>query len=211
MSATDTEKSILESVRSNLVAEGYDVIIHPSPLQLPLFLKHTRPDAIATRGANDNLLIEVVSRSPSSADKLAKLRDAIAGENGWSLRTVWTSSHTVPARLPPPSKRAVIERLATIHGLLANRQFDAALLISWATLEGCARALLEKRIDRPQTPGRLVEQLEAFGEIGRDDARFLRQLGRVRNRLVHGDLDLHVSELEAVRLFVIVEGLKEKM
>ena len=198
MSSIETETAVLDRVRSNMIADGYDVVIHPSKLQLPEFLQGLRPDAIATRGS-ENVLIEVVSRSKGTEDKVRRYREAISGHSDWTLRTVWTSGHTVPTKLAVPSRKDIERRLRDIKILIEQESFDAAMLLSWATLEGAARKLIGSPVERPQSPRRLIEQLEKHAFVSRDDAKYLRELSDLRNRLIHGDLAVSISHSQADR------------
>lgn len=203
MSSIETETAILDRVRANMTAEGYDVVVHPSTLQLPDFLQGLRPDALATRGT-ENVLIEVVSRSRGTENKIRRYREAISGQEGWTLQTVWTSGHSVPSKLATPTRKVIEDRLTDIRELIDRDSFDAAMLVSWATLEGATRNLIQSSVERPQSPRRLVEQVEKYGLVNRDDAKFLRELSDFRNRLIHGDLNVRITQAQAQRFLEIL-------
>jgi uncharacterized protein YutE (UPF0331/DUF86 family) len=105
----------------------------------------------------------------------------------------------VPSKLAVPSRKEIEKRLADIEILIERESLDAAMLLSWATLEGAARKLIGSSVERPQSPRRLVEQLEKYGFVSRDDAKYLRELSDLRNRLIHGDLSISVSHSQATR------------
>ena len=203
MSSIETETAILDRVRANMTAQGYDVVVHPSKLQLPDFLQGLRPDAIASRGS-ENVLIEVVSRSRGTENKIRRYREAISGQDSWTLQTVWTSGHSVPSKLAAPTRKVIEDRLKDIRELIDRESFDAAMLVSWATLEGAARNLIQSSVERPQSPRRLIEQLEKYGLVGREDAKFLRELSELRNRLTHGDLNVRLSQAQALRFLEVL-------
>lgn len=206
MSSMETESAILERVKSNLSAEGFDVVLYPSALQLPHFLQKLKPDAIASRGA-ENLVIEVLSRSSGTDHKVRRYREALAGQDGWTLRTVWTSGNSVPPKLDIPSKALLEERLTSIQQLIDGQNFDAAMLLGWATLEGAGRNLIPSAVQRPQTPRRLVEQLEKFGLVTSLEGKYLREISELRNRLIHGDLAVKVSNSQAIALVGVLRRL----
>lgn len=203
MTPYETELAVIERVRASLIAEGYDVVVQPSALQLPEFLVELRPDAIATRD-DGNLVIEVMSRSSASEQKLRKFMSAISDKEGWSLRTVWTSGHTVPSAIKAPSKSAIDETISRIDALIGATENGAALLLCWAALEGTARRILGASVGRPQTPRRLIEQLAQTGHLKTSESRFLRQMAELRNRLIHGDLHVSTStsQLEEFRSII---------
>lgn len=88
------------------------------------------------------------------------------------------------------------------EGLLAP-----ALLMSWATLEALGRTLLPERLVRPQTPGRLVEVLATDGYVTPSEADRLRELARVRNRLIHGGLQVKIASKDIKAFRGILKGL----
>lgn len=209
MTALDTESAVLERLKASLVAEGYEVIIQPSALQLPSSLADLRPDAIALR-KDENLVIEVMSRSSSSQQKLRKFTAVISEVEGWTLRTVWTSGHSVPARMKPPSKSSVEEIISSIDNLIQFTEYGAAMLLCWAALEGIARRILKDSVGRPQTPRRLIEQLAQIGLLKTNDARFLREMSEFRNRLIHGDFTVSISKTEIEQFRSIVNQLSKQ-
>lgn len=208
MTAYETEIAVLERVRASLTAEGYNVLVHPSALQLPEFLAELRPDAIATRD-DGNLVIEVMSRSSASEQKLRRFTSAIANKEGWSLRTIWTSGHSVPSALKPPSKSAVAETLSRIDALIGASEYGAALLLSWAVLEGVSRRILGNTVGRPQTPRRLIEQLAQAGHLKTSEAKRLRESADLRNRLIHGELSVSLSPSVIIEFRTILGRLSK--
>lgn len=197
MTPVEREAAILENVRSALIAEGYDVVVQPDRLMLPSFIQHLRPDAIAQRPGN-NLVVEVVSRSPASAERLKRYRAALEGHPDWQLRTIWTSGNSVPRSLEKPSLVFVKDSLAEIDHLLDAGFHRPALLVAWACLEGVGRILLPRALEKPQTPSRLVEQLAHNGFLSREEAAQLRRLVSLRNEFVHGVLHTAITEHELV-------------
>lgn len=197
MTPQEREAAILESVRAGLTAEGYDVILQPDRLSLPPFLQHLRPDAIASR-RDENLVVEVVSRTPAANRKIERVREALRSRPKWKLRTIWTSGHDLPASLEKPSLEFVRDALTELDQLLEADFLRPGLLVAWACLEGVGRVLLPEALEKPQTPRRLVEQLAENGFIDRFEATQLRRLVDYRNRLIHGVIQTTVSEAELI-------------
>lgn len=197
------EAAILERVQANLNAEGYRVVLQPDRYTLPDFLQELRPDAIAF-GEQGNLVVEVVSRSDKTDQKLQRFRNALSGQPDWKLRTVWTSGHTVPPSPKQVSRKSVQSSLQQIRNLVESGFVQPAFLLCWATLEAVGRRLLPSELEKPQTPARLVEHLAAQGHLSRAEVSTLKSWAQIRNKLVHGDLDLDVSELETRKFFEII-------
>lgn len=181
------ESEALDEVERRLVAQGYTVIRDPDQAVLPDFLEHFQADAIAT-GKSPNLLIEVIARRGSGGAAVAKidqLNSLLKGHADWRLEVVYlTPSSPDPSVVPA----AVIRlRLAEIRQL-ADVDERAALIVAWSLLEAVARALRPDRAGRALTPASTIELLTSLGYIVQSEADMLRQAGRARNLIVHGDL-----------------------
>lgn len=206
MSPMEREIAILDRVRANLEAEGFEVLLEPDQFSLPEFLQNVRPDAVAQKG-DEHLIVEVVSRSQRTEDRLQTLRTAIAGHPGWSLRVVWTSGSTVPRSPATSTPKKVKQSLAEVDQLLENGFTRPAFLLTWAAMEAAGRIVLPSELNKPQTPRRLIEHLASHGSINRVEASFLRAFADMRNSLIHGDLDLNPSRQDVVTLRVIVDKI----
>ncbi len=197
------EVAILERVQANLNAEGYRVVLQPDRYTLPDFLQDLSPDAVAF-GERGNLVVEVVSRSNNTDQKLQRFRNALDGQPDWKLHTVWTSGHTVPPSPKQASRKSVQSSLRQITNLLESGFVQPAFLLCWATLEAVGRRLLPSELEKPQSPARLVEHLAAQGHLARAEVSTLKSWAQTRNKLVHGDLDLDISELETRKFSEII-------
>jgi uncharacterized protein YutE (UPF0331/DUF86 family) len=208
MTPLEREAAILENVRAGLTAEGYDVILQPDRLSLPPFLQHLQPDAIASRH-DENLVVEVVSRTPAANRKIERVKEALRSRPNWKLRTIWISGRDLPASLEKPSLEFVHSALTELDQLLAADFLRPALLVAWACLEGIGRVLLPDALQKPQTPGRLVEQLAENGYIDRTQAAELRQLVDFRNRFIHGVVQTEVRKADLTKFRDILWQLHE--
>ena len=191
-SQTVLERYALDEVERRLSAEGYTVVREPRADQLPPFVGHFLPDAIAT-GKTPNLLIEVITRRGSAsaeATKIEQLRKLVAGDDAWRLEVVYSSPSVPDPNISAPA--AIRDRLAQIRSLAAVDR-PATLIMAWSMVEAVARALLPERAERPLTPASAVQLLASLGYIDQIQADTLRKAGRARNLIVHGDLTQHVS------------------
>jgi hypothetical protein len=200
------EREALDEVERQLTAKGYTVTREPSRDQLPPSMGGFQPDAIAT-GKHPNLLIEVIARRGSAsvaAAKIEQLRQLIAGDDSWRLEIVYTAP-SVPD-LAVSSTAAIRERFGQIQAL-APVDRPATLIMAWSLLEATARALLPARAERPLTPASTVELLASMGFIEPNQAMTLREAGRLRNVIVHGDLTRGVAAEDIQSVLEIVGQL----
>jgi hypothetical protein len=203
---TTLERGALDEVERRLTAEGYTVIREPRADQLPAFVSRFVPDAIAT-GKAPNLLIEVLSRRRSAkldAVKIEQLRKLVEGNDAWKLEVVYTGSSIPDPTISGPT--AIRHRFEEVRSLapIDNR---ATLMMAWSILEATARALVPDRAERPLTPASIVELIASLGFIDGVQAETLRNAGRTRNLIAHGDLTEDVSSDLLRRVLDIVDYL----
>ncbi len=198
------EREVLERLVPELEAEGYDVYIQPNKALLPPFLGSFRPDAIAHR-KDKNLIVEVIRRSPHAAKELERVTELLQGQKMWGLKLVWIEPGSTPTTIKVQATEAMQERIAEIKELASANHIEPAMLMAWATFEALARAMLTKQLERPQTPGRLVQMLAGEGYLTPTEADRLRSLAEKRNKLIHGELQVRVSPEELQDFAAVLE------
>ena len=198
------EADLLRQLLPELEAEGYEVYLQPSRPLLPAFLATHVPDAIALR-SDKNLAIEVVHKSPQAAKKLERIARLFEGQEGWELRIIWARPTSTQPALQVQKSKTMQKRVAEVRQLASSGHLEPALLLAWATFEALARAVAPGQFERPQTPGRLVEILANDGYLTPSEADQLRRLAEKRNRLVHGGLEVRVSNSELERFAGVLE------
>jgi uncharacterized protein YutE (UPF0331/DUF86 family) len=196
---TTTENEVLEHEVRRLEAEGYDVFVQPRPPQTPDFLGSFIPDAIAI-GKDKKLVIEVKRNSLTADRALKELSARFAEQNEWELRVVLVSPRTAPITLPVQTPQQIEAAIREIKQLRDSGAVRPSFLMAWAALEAEARRLLGDQLGRPQTPGGVVQMLGQEGFLPPDEADAIRKLADVRNRLIHGELTVELSQASLDRL-----------
>jgi uncharacterized protein YutE (UPF0331/DUF86 family) len=200
------EAAVLDSVLPQLEADGFEVYRQPAAHLLPPFMQASPPDAIAFR-KDRKLAIEVARKGARSEKRLAGLREVLSGHRDWELRVYWVSPANAPEPIDGASRRDIDQAIGSIDQLTNDGLLAPALLMSWAALEALGRALLPEMLVRPQTPGRLVEILATEGYVTPSEADRLRELSRVRNRLIHGGLQVKIASKDIRAFRVILKAL----
>jgi uncharacterized protein YutE (UPF0331/DUF86 family) len=204
----DREAAVLESLRPNYEADGFEVFIHPSPSILPPFMQSYRPDAVAL-SPYKKIAIELVSSADASTRKVTDLESLFAPHQDWELRVVYLASDRSEEG-PDVASLAVIEdSIKRVADLDRQGHRLPALIMAWAALEAIGRALLPERLKRPQTPGRLVEVLASDGYVTPEEADTLRAAISIRNAAVHGSPGPVVDEGLVERFISILKTLRE--
>jgi hypothetical protein len=205
-----SEKEVLRWIIQDLEAEGYEVFLDPRPPLAPDFLKNIRADAIAIR-SDKKLLIEVVHESMQESGKLESLRRLLIEQPGWELRVVLVSPATAPKSLPVQSAEAITKSIHEAQRLTDIGFLGPGLLVGWASLEAAARRLITSQFSKPQTPGRLVDVLAEAGYITPSEADRLRELVKLRNAYIHGDLSAVVTKEDAQQMISILQTVNEQV
>lgn len=173
-------------------SRGYQLIKNPRRGDLPDFLNSYRPDAIllSPDSANgENIAVEVLFKGDAEAQaKIESLRPILAHHAGWRLEVLYAGKQ--PQNLEPLSADRLRETLERLEE--TDETDPGAFLMLWPVLEATARILSPSDTRRPQSPGRVVELLASEGYVVPEDADILRHSATLRNRLIHGDLDLDV-------------------
>jgi REase_AHJR-like len=205
-----SEKEVLRWIIQDLEAEGYEVFLDPRPPLAPDFLKNIRADAIAIR-SDKKLLIEVVHESAQESGKLESLRRLLKKQPGWELRVVLVSPATAPKSLPVQSAEAITKSIHEVQRLTDIGFLGPGLLVGWASLEAAARRLITSQFSKPQTPARLVDVLAEAGYITPSEADRLRDLVKLRNAYIHGDLSAVVTKEDVQQMISILQTVNEQI
>lgn len=196
--AAEVERETLYRLRERFEAEGYRFILEPAKDSLPDFLQNRRPDALAF-GPNETVVIEAKHRRTKDSDiLLTHLAQEISSRPGWRLLVVYTGEipdDIVELRRAEQSQIDLAlqdVRKLTIHG--PNR---IVLVAAWSMFEALARSLYTEgdlAATRALSPMQVVERLASDGYLTLNEAQRLRTLISTRNRAVHGDLTVNISD-----------------
>lgn len=190
----EAEREFLAGLRAQFVDQGFTFVVDPPAHELPAFLGSYRPDAIAQK-AGANIAIEVMRRPNAGAERpLTEIRRLFEGQSDWKLVVTDMGRDplktlTIPASSIPDIRRRVEETRA----LMIQGQPRAAFVMAWSLLEAALHRIDSEKGARPRTPGTVVETLAMLGRIDPTLERRVRPLIELRNRVVHGDLQVEPS------------------
>jgi DNA replicative helicase MCM subunit Mcm2 (Cdc46/Mcm family) len=176
----------------------------------PDFLEGIRADAIAIR-SDKKIIVEVVHETAQESGKLERLRRLLKEQPGWELRVILVSPATAPKSLPVQSVEAITKSIHEAQRLTDNGFLGPGLLVGWASLEAAARRLLTSQFSKPQTPGRLVDVLAEAGNLTPSEADRLRELVKLRNAFIHGDLSAVVTKEDVQQMISILKTVNEQI
>lgn len=202
------EQAVFESLVPKLQAEGYVVFIHPDRQLLPPFMGSYRPDAIAFKPGK-NIAIEVKSQGAAGSPKMRSLETLFSPHDDWELRVIFSPPSGGEANSPvehTPAKN-IQEILDAVAEIGEHARGIPALLTLWGAFEATGRRLVPNEFSKPQTPGRLMEVLASQGYLTPNEADTIRSLVAVRNRAIHGNLNVMVTADQLQEFKAIIEIL----
>jgi uncharacterized protein YutE (UPF0331/DUF86 family) len=200
---------IIEQLVPRLEADGYSVIFEPPRQLLPPFMGSYVPDAIAVR-PEKKIAIEVIVEGEAAKSKERDLKRLFENAKDWELNVYFVRPSSRDL-VSPVSVAAIETSIRSVEKLASEGSATPALLMCWAIFEALARLLAPEKFRRPQTPGRLVETLANGGYVTPSEAEFLRQMARLRNQLVHGDLEKQVGEADVRKFLTVLSELRAQV
>jgi len=178
--------------------QGYQVLVEPSPRELPEFLRTLAPDLIARRDGK-NIVVEIKTSSPASFEQVQRLARALENRAGWKLQVVYADIADLewapPSELPDISE--LLTRLASMGSI--DRESDHSrlqFLLLWSIIEAAARHRLSSfkiPATRRISSSALLKMLLTEGIIEEDRYSALRRALAARNAITHGFLNQTVD------------------
>ena len=193
--------------------KGYEISFHPTPEDLPDFLKNYRPDMIVRR-RDEAVIIEVKSRrslNSSSRQYLQNLAQSVEQHPGWRFELVMTNPED--AAYSPKAEGSLqkpeIETSLQVARQLATQHPESAILYSWSLVEATLRLVAEheelslQRLDSLY----LVKQLVTEGVISRPEYQLLMDGLSLRNAIAHGFKVTQITQESVFELIDVSEQL----
>ena len=206
MSSRVIEEAVAERMAAELQAQGYSVIVRPRRSILPSFFGDYTPSLIGMQ-AERNVAVEVRGSEHNGVPEIGVVTKLFDGHKDWEFRLVWVPAGEKTQTLRKQSNKTIFEFMEQCKSLAHQGSHAAAFLLSWATLEAIGRSLAGADLQRPQTPGRMIEMLAGRGIATPDEAQRLRELSKLRNSLIHGELDAKVSGQQSQEMVGILESI----
>ena len=100
----DLHDGVVQSLAQRFREDGYDVIVEPSPDELPPALRSFRPDLLARRGS-EGVIAEVKTRRPPSRKNwttVERMAEATRAMPGWRFELTLITNPT-PSMTQPNS------------------------------------------------------------------------------------------------------------
>ena len=159
------------------------------------------------------LFRSVKSQASAGSPKIRNLEALFSPHEDWELRVIFSPQSGGEANSPVEhtSAKNIQEILDAVAEIGEHARGIPALLTLWGAFEATGRRLVPNEFSKPQTPGRLLEVLASQGYVTPNEADAIRGLVALRNRAIHGNLNVGVtaSQLNAFR--AIIETLLKEV
>lgn len=193
-----SENNILENLKLANEARGFSFHLNPPPAMVPSFLRGYRPDAIVLRPEGGGIIIEINhQKTGGSETALAQIARRVAAHKGWEFQVIYMNpAPQASAPIPRPTADQVQAALGRLQELSQTGHHAAALVTGWAIMESLARLVLpDSDFNRTGTFSSIqtVQTLAEEGYLENEAAQRLREMARLRNAVVHGNLSTDVS------------------
>jgi uncharacterized protein YutE (UPF0331/DUF86 family) len=194
--------------------QGYEVAFHPTPEDVPVFLKNYRPDMIVRRG-DESIVVQINSASSlnsSSTQYLSSLAEVVEKQQGWRLEFVMINPEDAPISLPQSDGSLQIQDIEarlSVAKQITTQNLESAVLYSWALVEATLRLLAEKEelSLKNFNPQYLVKYLTYEGVISRSDYQLLMNALSLRNTIAHGFKTSQLTDNSVHELIAATEKL----
>jgi hypothetical protein len=170
--------------------DGYEVIIRPTPVQLPPWLSDFGVDLLAVSDT-ERVVVQLKAREEVKNNKqLIDLASVVAEHPGWRYDLV-----SIPSRQGPSLRgtrlwdsEQVKSSLTVAGQLIETHHQEMGFVVAWSAFEATLRLVAEAHDIRTEnmSPPALIKQLVVDGLLLRSDFAFLDRATTVRNSLVHG-------------------------
>ena len=189
---TASDKRRLTRLANEYRNEGYRVVVHPSPEDLPEFLRGFLPALVAFSN-DENVVLEMRTREQLSdpLNSLVDLASAVEQQPNWRLDLVSTGSKYVEGEVPPgdePQPHEIRSRIGLARELASEGRAEDAALLAAAAAEATLRRIAknhEVELSHLQ-PGFVLRQLYIVGLLGDEHYDVLRHGFAERRMISHG-------------------------
>jgi len=188
----NNERLHIRDIAREYRKQGYEVLIEPTPNQLPEFLVPFSIDMLA-RNHEENVVIEVRSRgSLTSAPELDAIAQVLQDRPSWRFELVVRNPRDREASYFQDAtsidRSHIASRLREAHDLSDQEHGEAALLLAWSAVEALLRhiAAVESVPMTLHNPSQVTKSLFTYGMLDKEQYQTLQDGLETRDMVIHG-------------------------
>lgn len=190
---------------------GYEVLMKPTPDQLPAFLAPFQIDILA-RNAEENVVIEVRTQgSLTNAPELDAIAKVLQDKPAWRFELVVSNPRDRAAvyfkDATSINPADIVARLNEARDLSEQEHGEAALLLAWSATEALLRYIADAESIQVKAhdPAQVVKSLFVYGVLDKEQYQALQDALHTRNMVAHGFNERN-SLVDAVTRLLAVAG-----
>lgn len=185
----------LTQIADRYRSQGYQVVMRPSPKDLPDFAQAFHVEMVAHRKDGSALVSAKKSPRELEADpNVAKYAELTDKHPGWRFDVVVLGPNdeaTMPDKrdAKEPSEEDFRHRIETVQRLLDEKVNQQALVLAWSVLEAAMRRRLQAEGEDAgwgSSPRTMMNELLSTGALSNSVFRDLEGLFQARSAIVHG-------------------------
>jgi len=197
----------LKRVAGVYTDQGYQVVIHPRPEDLPPFARDFTVEIVGRRGAEGVLVAVKKDRAEMAADgDLPRYAEVIAAQPGWRFDFAILEGESPMGRggngVRDFSGDDIHKVLAEAEQMVRVGFVTPAVITAWSALEAAMRMRLRAAGEAAgwgPMPREMLNELYSSGAFSAEEFARLEQLYELRNRVVHG-FSSPAADAETVQL-----------
>lgn len=205
-------EQLLNHVANRYSSQGYQVVVHPEPKDLPDFAKTFKVEIVA-RWADGSALVSA-KKSPKELESdpnVPKYAEATEKQPGWRFDVVVLGPDE-ETKMPDkgdakePSEEDFRHQFEIVHRLLDAKVNQQALVLAWSVLEAAMRQRLQaedEEVGWGTSPRTMLNELLSAGAFNTGVFRDLEGLFQARCAIVHG-FTMPVIDASAVNFILDV-------
>jgi hypothetical protein len=189
----------LKKVADGYAGQGYKVVVHPKPEDLPPFAKDFKVEIVGKRGAHGVLVSVKRNREEMAADdSLPRYAEVAGAQQDWRFDFVILEAENPIARevrgADEPAEEQITKVLSTARNFAEQGHLEPALITAWAGLEAAMRRRLQAAGEKAgwgTMPREMITELFSAGALSPDEFPRLEMSYRLRSQIAHGFVPQH--------------------
>jgi hypothetical protein len=185
----------LTNIADRYRSQGYQVVMHPEPKDLPDFAKTFKVEIVARR--TDGSALVAVKKSPKELEdnpNVAKYAEITAKQPGWRFDIVVLGPND-ETKMPDqrdaqePSDEDLEHQFQLVRRFVDAKLNQQALVLAWSVLEAAMRRRLQAEGEEAgwgSSPRTMMNELLSAGAFSNSVFQDLEGLFQGRSAIVHG-------------------------
>lgn len=191
------EAQFLEGLRAKYEQQGFTFLVAPDSRDLPDFLGSYIPDALAQKPGLSVAIEVKIQNAATIQNSLQRIRKLFDGRPDWRFDVLFMgTSGAQRLAIPPASPAKLRIRVDEVRQMISQGENRAAFVMAWSLLEAALHSKTPTTDSKPHTPGTVLQALAMNGYIDPQLEQRMRSLIDLRNRIVHGDVDVEPTSAD---------------